>query len=437
MSFLYSCLTFVQPGILWPEIADLRPVIVVTLLGFAIGLPRRSDYPRRDVFTHPIFVCLLIFSFAQVVSVYYSGIASMLDEFSFWSAYPLFVVISILLISNPVALKRYVLGMIAGSMVVVLYGIYAVYAQLPSAIQGRAGAYGLYENHNDYSFIIIMVLPFIYMYWRSQSGMPGLIRRGLLALCMVACVVGIFLSLSRGGMLALVLQVVLIVLFGMQGRRRLFLLPILAVAGVAAIVYQWNTRAENQGANYTASQAESSRFELWRIARKMIEAKPLLGVGSRRYREFSQDYGEVSHDNRGKVSHNTYLEILTGSGLIGFTPFALMVYYMFRELRRRPRHPGPPWLDATRTAALISFCSILARALLDAKPHDWSFYVLFSIGLTCGALQRQIDLSPSDQSDAPAGEAGGDAAHARTNRDQQGVRDGRGQRVTRCEGVLK
>ena len=425
MSFLYSCLTFVQPGILWPEIADLRPAIVVTLLGFAIGLSRRSDYPRRVAFTHPIFVCLLIFTGAQVVSVYYSGISSMLDELSFWSVYPIFVAISILLISNPVALRRYVLGIIAGSMVVVVYGIYAVYAQLPSAIQGRAGAYGMYENHNDYSFIVIMVLPFIYMYWRSQSGMPGLVRRSLLIVSMIACVVGIFLSLSRGGMLVLVFEVALIVLVGMQGRRRLLLLPILAVASVAAISYQWATRAENQ-TNYTANDAQSSRFELWRAARTMVKENPLLGVGSRRFREFSQNYGEISHDERGKVSHNTYLEVFAGSGLIGFIPFVLMLYYLFRELRRRPQHRGPPWLDATRTAALISFCSILARAMLDAKPHDWSFYVLFSIGLTCGALQRQIDLSSSDQSDAPAGEAGGDTAHAGTHRISNGYATGVG-----------
>lgn len=413
MSFFYSFLNFVQPGILWPEIAVLKPMLLVTLFGFAIGLPRRSEYPRREAFTHPIFVWLVLFVMAQVLSVYYSGVVSMLEELASWSVYLLFVAVSILLISNPVALRRYVLGMIAGSMVVVVYGIYAVYAQLASAVQGRAGAYGMYENHNDYSFIIIMVLPFIYMYWRRQSGMPGLVRRNLLLLSMVACIVGIVLSLSRGGMAVLVIEVALIVLFGMQGKRRLLLLPILAVVGVGAIGYQWAKRAENQGDRYTASQAESSRLELWRAAALMIQAKPLLGVGSRRFREYSQDFGEISHDNRGKVSHNTYIEVLAGSGLIGFTPFVLTLYYLFRELRRRSQHGGPPWLDATRTAALISFCSILVRALLDAKSHDWSFYILCAIALTCGAMQRQIDRSSSGQSDNPAEEARDDSAAAR------------------------
>ena len=216
MSFLYSFLNFLQPGILWPDIADLRPMLVISAIALAAAALRQSSYPRQAAFGHPIFLWLTAFMFAQVLSVYYGGVGAMLEEFSFWSVYLIFAVVSLLLISDTVSLKRYVLGMIAGGMFLVGYGIYAVYAQVGFGVTGRAGAYGMYENHNDYTFIILQIIPFIYLYIVAEA---GLFRRSLLALSLLTCIAGVFLSLSRGGILALLLEFVLIVVFTMQGKR--------------------------------------------------------------------------------------------------------------------------------------------------------------------------------------------------------------------------
>ena len=393
MSFLLSFFNFLQPGILFPASAAFRPMLVMMAIGLLLGVLRRAEYSRLAAYSHPIFAWLMAFILAQILSVYYGGIWSMIEELSFWSTYPVFVIVSILLMSNAVALRRYVWGMILGGMTLVAYGIYGLYAwggytPRGADASGRAGAYGMYENHNDYTFIIVQILPFIFMYMRAES---GVLRRGFLGASMIACVIGVFLSLSRGGILALVLEFALIVLIGMQGRRRLLLLPILAVAGASAVGYQWATRAENQGDGYTAESAESGRLELWKAGIRMAQRNPLFGVGSRRFGEFAKEYSDLSHDMRGKNSHNTYVEILASSGLIGFVCFALMCYFLIRELRRRPRTRGPPWLEATRLATLISFYSILFRALLDAKVYDWSFYTLCSIGLVCVLLQRRMD----------------------------------------------
>jgi O-antigen ligase len=379
-------------------------MLVASVLGLLVGVFRGAEYPRQAAFSHPIFVWLVAFILAQILSVYYGGFSGMLEEFSFWSVYLMFVVISILLISNTVALKRYVWGMIVGSMVVVGYGIYGVYAwggyTLENGIAtGRAGAYGMYENHNDYTFIITQILPFIYMYRRAEN---GVLRRTLLGVSLIACVIGVFMSLSRGGVLALVFELMLIVLIGMQGKRRLLLLPILALAGAVAIEYQWSAREENQAGDYTADAAEYGRYELWKAGVEVLRHNPFLGLGSRRFSEYAREYYDLSHDMVGKNSHNTYVEIFSNSGLIGFSSFVFMSYYLWRGLARRSKNTGPPWLDATRVATLISFYSILFRALLDAKEYDWSFYVLCSIGLACVALQRQIDSSLNEGVGVPA-----------------------------------
>ncbi|CAN5160668.1 hypothetical protein BH11PSE11_BH11PSE11_36720 [soil metagenome] len=395
MSFLYPFMNFFQPGIFWPQLAPFMPMFVLSLLGLFVGFAKKPDFPRGQSFKHPVFIWLVIFVVIQPISLISGGPKDTMSGVTFWIVYLLFVTVSTLLISNQKALGRYVWGMMAGGIFIVMFGICAVLLGWKEAVGGRAGAYGMYENHNDYSFIIIQILPFLYMYRKATT---GVVSKLFLGSALLACVVGILLSLSRGGMLAMVLEFGLIVMIGMEGRKRLFWLPILILIGAAAIGYQWSKRSENQGDSYTAADAENSRYELWRAAGNLIRANPILGVGSLRFSEYARFYGEISYDNRGKNTHNTYLEILTGTGFLGFIVFFTMIYQLLKGLHRRPQAHAPPLplLDATRRATLIAMYSILFRALLDAKPHDWSFYALCSIGLACISLQRAAETAAAN-----------------------------------------
>ena len=379
MSFLFPFVNLLQPGVLWPDLAPLRLPVIVTVLAFLAGARRDAVYARRDAFRHPMFKAMCAFLLAQVLSVYYGGFGAMLEEASAWSVYLVYAVVSILLLSDAEAVRKYVWGMIVGGMWLVCYGIYAVIYKVGFGVTGRAGAYGMYENHNDYTFIILQVLPFIYLSLRTET---GFLRRAFLSVSVVTCGVGVLLSLSRGGILALLLQGFLIIAFAMTSPKRWLLVPVLLVIGAGAIGYQWAKRAENS-TTYTAEDAESSRYELWRAARKMFVDKPLLGVGSRRFAEYSTSYEDLSHDQRGKNSHNTYLEILATTGLVGFIPFFAMCRSLIRELRVHAPPTTPLHLVMTGRATLIAFCTILFRALFDAKTYDWSFYTLVPLAVAC------------------------------------------------------
>jgi hypothetical protein len=206
-SFAFPFANFFQPGVFWPALADIRPMQIIAMLALAASFARRPTYNRLDAVAHPATKWLLLFLFIQVLSVYRSGVSAMLDEFKYWSAYGLFVLVSLRVISDPAALRSYVWGMMCGSAWIIFWGLYAVHAGLMAKNGGRAGAYGMYENHNDYSFIIVQALPFFYIYWRNETGW---LKRLFLLLATLASIVGVFLSLSRGGMIALVIEVVLI-----------------------------------------------------------------------------------------------------------------------------------------------------------------------------------------------------------------------------------
>ncbi len=398
MTFIFTFFNFMQPGVLIPAVTDLRPMLVATVMALIIGYKRESEYPRREAFKSPAFVWLMVFLVTQCISVYSTGFGGILNEFGYWNVYAFYVIISVLLITNVTELRRYIWGMMVGSMVVVIYGIYSVPTWGGFEGTGRAGAYGMYENHNDYSFIIVQVFPFLYLYRRTEKSM---LKRLLLGLSMVACMAGMFMSLSRGGMMAIMLEVLLFILIAMEGRARFFLIPIMAAFAIGGISYQYAKRAENQkGSDYTAEAAEEGRFELWKAGFKMFLGNPILGVGSRRYKEVSAQDSTLGHDLRGKVSHNTYVEVLANTGIIGIVSFLMLLKSMLKNLRRRIPVNGSPWLDATRKGALIAFLGLLFRAMLDAKPHDWNFYLLCSLAIAIYALQNS-EMQRQQTSPAP------------------------------------
>ena len=383
MNFLFPFLSIVQPGALWIDLAPYRPSIVLGVLALIVGLRRHCEYPRKDAFRHPLYKYIWFFLIAQVLSVRYGGLGAMVDEIVAWIGFLTFPLVALALLTDVNSLRKFVWGMIAGGIFIALYGIYALVFHIGFAAVGRAGAYGMYENHNDYTFIIHQVFPFVYIYSRFETSTW---KRMFLYVSLLICVLGILLSLSRGGILALLLESLLIIIFAMTNPRRWLLIPVLAVVGAGAIGYQWAKRAENS-TTYTAADAESSRYELWRAAQNMIVAKPLLGVGSRRFPEYSREYGELSHDNIGKNSHNTFLEILATSGFLGFIPFVLLSWGVIREMRVRPPPNTPEIIEATGKAVLIAYVTVLFRGMFDAKTYDWSYYTLAVLAIGCVMLR--------------------------------------------------
>jgi O-antigen ligase len=384
MAFLYPFLVLLQPGILWPALAPYKPILAVSAIAGLFGLARAGATAQLGhKLAQPTFVWLVAYVLVQVVSLYFGGLAVMVETLEFWGTYAVFVLISSLLITDRTQLYRFIAGMLAGSAVIVVYGIVAVLTHAPELEGNRAGAYGLYQNHNDYTFIILMALPFACMAMRLVRGrLPRLLLLGFI----VVCIAGTALSLSRGGILALVMMLVMLYSSTTTGARRALGLVVLLAIGAGGIVWQFAAREENQLGHYTMEDSKISRYELWRAARKIIVQHPLLGVGSGRYSDYARDYYDLSHNNIGKVSHNTYLEVATGSGLLGLLTFLMMLWHIVRASTDRWRHAPSGVPPPLRIATQVCIWTIMFRAMLDAKTYDWGFYFLATMAIAIAAL---------------------------------------------------
>ncbi|HEX5461299.1 MAG TPA: O-antigen ligase family protein [Steroidobacteraceae bacterium] len=397
MVFLYPLLNYLQPGDLWPFIATAKPMLLASLLS-GLLLLRKGAKPDPALvatyFKQPALWWLGAFVAVNVISVFYSGIMSMVNELQFWDVYAIFVAISLFMLKDVQALRQYVWGTIVGSAFVIFYAIVAVAVHASTIVEGRAGAYGMYQNQNDYSFIVVMVMPFAYLYLRLYRRWW---QRAFLIAVLIGGVVGVLLSLSRGGILALVLEAALLLWVTMRGGRRVVALAALAVIGTGVSIHQFAAREADQAGQYTLADSKDSRYELWRAARAVFEAHPILGVGSRRFREYARYYAPISHDNRGKVAHNTYLEVAADTGILGTLAFCLMLLGSLKPLwRARLSAATGDGLAETQVAGFVTLGCILFRATLDAKVYDWSFYFLVVIAIATSALaSRATHAAPA------------------------------------------
>ncbi|PGZ44820.1 sugar isomerase [Bacillus anthracis] len=90
-------------------------------------------------------------------------------------------------------------------------------------------------------------------------------------------------------------------------------------------------------ARFTEVQGDgaSGRFDIWGNGLKLFSDSPFLGIGIYNYRAYSNNMFGIDH-----YMHNTFLEVLTESGMIGFVLYALFFLGLFRMFykNRKQKH---------------------------------------------------------------------------------------------------
>jgi probable O-glycosylation ligase (exosortase A-associated) len=182
-----------------------------------------------------------------------------------------------------------------------------------------------------------------------------------LALAMFGLSVHVVLfSLSRGGMLALILTgVVIAVLIPKQPKYVLVGLLALAIgwrlAG-SSVLERFETVFLNKNARDDSAQ---SRLELWGACFRVMSANPVFGIGSQNWRLVAHHYGFA----KGKDAHSTWFHVGAELGVTGLCVLVCFYGLCVGRLWRLTRHPPPsldPWL---LHASHMVVCSILGFVL--------------------------------------------------------------------------
>ncbi len=141
------------------------------------------------------------------------------------------------------------------------------------------------------------------------------------------CMLTLFLTSSRGGLVALGVALIAAVVLG--GRRRGTML-VAAFGAVLVTVFYFATIAPTDvRERVTHPEGGTGRVDIWTVGWRMVEHNTIHGVGSGNFSTSSIHYllepGVIMRDDfivsTPKVAHNTYLQILAELGVVGFALF--------------------------------------------------------------------------------------------------------------------
>ncbi|MGC2108287.1 MAG: O-antigen ligase family protein [Candidatus Korobacteraceae bacterium] len=233
--------------------------------------------------------------------------------------------------------------------------------------------FGPYVNHNHYAGLMEMLIPFPLIFTAQRS--LSVARRMFFALSAVVMGVSIVVSGSRGGVVALGCQVLLLALIGRftrmkRGAAAALLVILMAMAVLLAVVAD-SAVAARIGTLREPSRADVAgwRMHLNRDSLAMWRARPILGWGLGTfptvYPQFRSFYDDVPiHE-----AHNDYMQLLAETGAIGGLITIWFLVAVFRQGWRNLSQSRASGDKGITIAAIVSISGILIHSVSDFNLH--------------------------------------------------------------------
>ncbi len=208
--------------------------------------------------------------------------------------------------------------------------------------------YGPYGNYNHFAGLVELILPLplaFLLFARVKFE-----QRLMWLFTVVMMAVALIFSGSRGGVLALGIELLTMMLIAVWTQRRGLSDEInlagnkLIAGGALAVVlllvlwigYEPLAKRFNLLRQGSGEYSLVTRTEYWRGAWRMIQDHPLTGVGLGAFPTAYPAYGRSSVKNeRLEHTHNDYLQLLTDAGLVGGLIGLWFLFELFRGLRRQ------------------------------------------------------------------------------------------------------
>jgi O-antigen ligase len=218
----------------------------------------------------------------------------------------------------------------------------------------------------------------------------------------------LLLSGSRGGFIALVAEVVLMLMLTLRSRSgntigakiALAAVLLLTIIGGSFFVGGENslTRiAENENAGGVTS---IDRSYIWNVSLEMIRGSMPFGVGLGAFGVAFTPYDTHNGMERVEQAHNDYLQVATDAGLVGLVLGGFFLFILYKTARRALAVENT-FRRGVAVGALGGIFAILVHSAFDFVLHTTAISVLFVtllslVAASCGRYDD--DFSESEPS---------------------------------------
>ncbi len=196
---------------------------------------------------------------------------------------------------------------------------------------GLSGPPGFFENSGELAIQMLVFWPIAFYLAVSLRKHLSWWKKLLLWAMPLTAITTVIGSSSRGGQLALAVQLVFMLVIGKVRLSRIAIVLCLLYAGYLAIPEEGRDRFERAGTDTTSQQ----RLVYWTRGFEMIREYPWFGVGYFNFEHYFQDY--YTRDllvRQAQMPHNIFIQIGTDGGIVLFAIYAALIYQSFRTTSR-------------------------------------------------------------------------------------------------------
>ncbi|MFZ2198059.1 MAG: O-antigen ligase family protein [Thermodesulfovibrionales bacterium] len=231
---------------------------------------------------------------------------------------------------------------------------------------------GGYADPNEYASYILVLLPLSFYMAMRHTGIKKIVYWG----CGLFFFITVVFAGSRGGALGFIGLSTILVYYYSVGRLRQIIVSILFVMTISYFYVPDDYWVRLSTLTHPVSEGDSSmgtRLINYKAAVKMFFDYPVTGVGIYNFQFRGLEYGT----EKVIVVHNTYLEVLTGGGLLSFIPFLLILINSWLKLKVKRKY------DPTMRDLLIclkaSFVSLLITSFFISADHKKILFFLLAL----------------------------------------------------------
>ena len=288
-------------------------------------------------------------------------------------------------------------GLILGALAASLYGV-----THPSPEDARLEGTAL--DPNELASVLVAGTALTAGIAANIKNHNGL-RAGALA-CIGLCVLGIFLTVSRGGLIALAVALLAAMILGGRWRPLAFLAAIMIACGsfyYFAVLAPPEAQERITKTSEGETQVREGRTTLWQVAERIVKAKPITGVGANNFQTASRHYvltqpGALARTDlviaSPRVVHNTYLGMACELGLVGLGIFLIVVFFCIGSTIRAARFfsaLGDRGGEALARALAVGLIGTLIADFFISEEYNKPLWLLLGLGpAVLGIAQRQM-----------------------------------------------
>lgn len=269
--------------------------------------------------------------------------------------------------------------------------------------QFHGSIYGSYVNHDHYAGLMEMLVPVPLVLSMGHLLKGG--QRILVGFCAVLMASTIFLSGSRGGMLAFIFELVLFAALAF-GKRHSLRAALGSMAVCVFIVALLIFVGKGQVLDRLGDLTPGIRLNITKDSLRMFSKRPIWGWGLGTFPTVYPSYRSFYTNLFVNEAHNDYAQLLVETGLPGFGLMLWFLVGLYRYGLPTSRRWEFRWDGALSLAALLGCTGILLHSFVDFNlqiPANAAFFYAL-----CGlaAARPWAELSKLERSPGIGNEEG-------------------------------